>query len=83
MLGYYPNSNAKPDSNLDLYETNKEINFVKIKVCTNTYVHRHKHMCTLMHIHIFIQYTYKTSIHNMAKQNLHGNIHAYTYIHIY
>ena len=33
-----------------------------------------------MHAYIRIQCTYKTSIQHMAKQNIHGNIHAYTHI---
>ena len=84
MLGYYPNSNAKPrGSNLDIYKTNKYVNFIQIKVCTSTYidtsiyVHRSTYINTYIYMHI---YTYKTSIHNMTKQNIHGNIHANAYI---
>ena len=41
MLGYYPNSNAKPrGSNLDINKISKYITSIQTKVCTNTYIER-------------------------------------------
>ena len=39
---------------------------------TNIHVHKY--------IHIYIPTIYIQNIQNMTKQNMHGNIHAYTHI---
>ena len=40
------------------------------------YIYTCKYTYTQMHTYICIQYIYKTSIQNMTKQNVNGNIHA-------
>ena len=47
---------------------------------TYIYIYTNEHIHKYIHI-LCIKYTYKTSIQNMRKQKIHGNIHAY--IHIY
>ena len=46
----------------------------------HTYIYTHTNIHIYKYIHIYIQTIYIQNIQNMAKQNIHGNIDAYTHI---
>ena len=47
---------------------------------TYIYIYTHTNIHIYKYIHIYIQTIYIQNIQNMAKQNIHGNIDAYTRI---